>query len=203
MKGSPSCRNQRSGVADSNPPHKVCDREAPRNRNVHSPDAHALDQQVTDRDQQHHQECERNRKADQPSRVAVPAQDDGANLVGDRSVGMVGPDQWRVRRGLSRASKTLWHVGVTNALAAMALNDKRHDLMANARYARGFFALSTRLQLFDVIEAGATTDTYFSRMTCDADCLRNSGSGVSTGASSRSCMVFPPPPRCLFCPEVV
>ena len=48
MQQKQNCGDQRSGVADSDPPHEIDDRESPANRNLDAPDAHALDEQVGD-----------------------------------------------------------------------------------------------------------------------------------------------------------
>ena len=45
--------NQRAGVADTDPPNKINDGEAPSDRDGHAPNTHAFDKQIADRSLQH------------------------------------------------------------------------------------------------------------------------------------------------------
>src|SRR6202161_3383432 len=77
-------RNQRAGVADTDPPDEVNDRESPADRDVQSPDTDALKQKVGNADQQPLQNQEEDRKPENPANGRRPTQDDSADLVGDR-----------------------------------------------------------------------------------------------------------------------
>ena len=59
-------RDQRAGVADTDPPDEVDDRESPADRDVDAPDADALDEQPGRRGHQQLQHAERDQKAEDP-----------------------------------------------------------------------------------------------------------------------------------------
>ena len=62
-----NCRDQGSGVTDTDPPDEVDDCKAPGDRVVDTPDSRTLDQEIEDVDYQELQYQERGRKADSPS----------------------------------------------------------------------------------------------------------------------------------------
>src|SRR5207244_4604905 len=73
------------GVADSNPPNKVDDRESPANRDVHAPYPDAAHEEITNRVQQAHRDKKSNSKTDKPSVRSRSSDHDRADLVRDRA----------------------------------------------------------------------------------------------------------------------
>src|SRR5271170_8080325 len=80
--------NQSSGVADTDPPDEVDDRKAPADGNVDAPDADALHDQVADGDVQHAKNAEGKKETRVPAERSGPRQNDRADFVGDRGIGM-------------------------------------------------------------------------------------------------------------------
>ena len=84
-------RDQRAGVADADPPDEVDDVEAPAHRLVVAPDADADEDQLGQRAEQHQRAAQRDEHPGvEPDRH--PAEDDRADLVGDRGVRVPGRD---------------------------------------------------------------------------------------------------------------
>src|SRR5205085_2857543 len=75
-------------MADSNPPHEVNDGKTPSDRDCHSPNADAADEQISRRVKQHHREQERYAKTEEPRVACRASQDDRADLVGYGSKGV-------------------------------------------------------------------------------------------------------------------
>ena len=61
--------NQRAGVADTDPPDKIDDGEAPADGDRDAPNADALEEQITDGKQQHHGQAGTGRQSRRTSRV--------------------------------------------------------------------------------------------------------------------------------------
>ena len=59
--------DERARVTDPDPPDEIRDREAPRDRHVHAPDADAFDQQPADREVHHHEKSEGDREPAEPA----------------------------------------------------------------------------------------------------------------------------------------
>ena len=95
-------RDERAGVADADPPHEIDDVERPADRNVVTPDADALEEQVADRDQQHVQEQEGDRRRDHPRDRLVLRQYDRGDFARHRLERMTRLDDRR-RRLVGRA----------------------------------------------------------------------------------------------------
>src|SRR5690606_24665363 len=76
-------RDQRAGVADTDPPDEVDDGKTPADRVVDAPDAGALEHQVDQRHQQELQDAEADQEADEPAERRL-ADDEATDLVGDR-----------------------------------------------------------------------------------------------------------------------
>ena len=65
-------RDQRAGVADTDPPHEVDDGEAPCHRNLNAPDADAHQEQVSDRHHQQAHQAHADEQAQQPAQPDRP-----------------------------------------------------------------------------------------------------------------------------------
>src|SRR4029078_5366614 len=76
--------NQCARVTDSDPPNKVEDVDAPRDRNVHAPKADTYKNQVDDRQQHQLEKRKGNRKAKEPRQRSSALQNNRADLVGNR-----------------------------------------------------------------------------------------------------------------------
>src|SRR5712671_4878658 len=75
-------------MADSNPPYKVYDREAPSDGNGNAPNSSALQEQVTDGEQQHHRQHESDAKAHEPPIRGGTGQHNGADFFRHRAEGV-------------------------------------------------------------------------------------------------------------------
>jgi len=85
-------RDERAGVADPDPPDEIGDVPAPADRNVHSVDPHARQEQMPERaEKEHDQEEGDAERGEPPARRA--AQDDRADFVGHRRGGVPGRDE--------------------------------------------------------------------------------------------------------------
>ena len=73
--------DQRAGVADTDPPHEVDDGEAPRHRNLDTPNADAHQEQVSDGRHQHAQQRHADKQAEQPAQADGARQDRIGNGV--------------------------------------------------------------------------------------------------------------------------
>src|SRR6267142_1912601 len=87
--------DQRAGMPDTDPPDEIHDGEAPSDGDVNSPDASALGDEPAERNGQHADNAEGDRKADKPAQGNRARQNDGADLVRDRAVGMPRPKHRR------------------------------------------------------------------------------------------------------------
>jgi hypothetical protein len=81
-------RDQRSGVTDTDPPDEVDDIERPADRLVVSPDAGADEEHLPHRVDKDQQQEEGEREAQHPAWRDLPLEDNGADLLGDRTVCM-------------------------------------------------------------------------------------------------------------------
>jgi len=75
--------DQRPGVPDSDPPDEVGDCKRPGDRDVNSPDPHAVDHQKSYNDVEQHQQAKGDQKAENPAGRRRTRQHDRANLVCD------------------------------------------------------------------------------------------------------------------------
>ncbi len=101
--------DQSAGVTDSDPPDKIDDGKAPRDRDVDPPDPGALEQQVPDGPKEDHHQAESDTENQKPAEGRLPGQDDPADLVGDRAVGVVALQDGRRPLVLfGRWSRRLW-----------------------------------------------------------------------------------------------
>ncbi len=80
--------DQRAGVADADPPHKIDDGKSPADGNGDAPDPDAAHKQITNRVQHHHGQQESHAESDEPPARGRPREHDRADLVGDRGKGM-------------------------------------------------------------------------------------------------------------------
>src|SRR2546423_4640700 len=83
-------------MANSDPPNEIHDGETPSHRNINSPDADALVQQVGDGDQEDHEQAKRDQESKHPTLWMLSGQDDRANGSCDRVI------------ALSRAKQARW-----------------------------------------------------------------------------------------------
>ena len=93
-------RDQRAGVADTDPPHEVDDGEAPGHRDVDAPDADAHQKQVGDRRHQQRHQAHADGQAAQPAQADGPLQHGIGDRVGHDAEGL--PRQqyrWLIRPG--------------------------------------------------------------------------------------------------------
>jgi hypothetical protein len=86
--------NQRPGVADSDPPHKIRNVETPHRRRAIAPNAHALVQQNRHRPQEQEQQRESHPKPGHPEERGLPGQHHGGDLVRDRPKRIPRRDDW-------------------------------------------------------------------------------------------------------------
>jgi hypothetical protein len=84
--------NQRSGVADTDPPDEVDDVEGPADGNVVAPNPDTGEQQLDDRHVEDHQEQERDCESQEPPNRCPVREDDPADLVRNRTEGMTRRD---------------------------------------------------------------------------------------------------------------
>ncbi len=77
-------RDQRSGVANTDPPDEIDDRESPADGNVDTPDADALDDEPGRRAHQQLHHAQRDQKTEYPADRDLALEDDPADLVRDR-----------------------------------------------------------------------------------------------------------------------
>ena len=80
--------DQGSGVADTDPPNEVDDREAPRDGLSNGPDADALEEQPGDRNQQHRGSAAGDAKECKPAKRRVRRKHDARDLFGNRLEGL-------------------------------------------------------------------------------------------------------------------
>src|SRR5271169_3684928 len=80
--------NERSRVADTDPPDKVDNREAPADGYVDAPDANALHDQVADGDIHYAKNAERNQEADVPAERRPARKNDRADFIRYGSISM-------------------------------------------------------------------------------------------------------------------
>ena len=109
-----NCGDKCAGVTDADPPDEVHDRKSPRDRNVDPPDADAAQQQPRDREEEQHQQAERDDESDPPRRRLSVAQNNRADRFVDRLVGLAGREQIRriaERRDILRACVTSVRLG--------------------------------------------------------------------------------------------
>ena len=78
-------RDQRAGVADTDPPDEIDDREAPADRDIDAPDADALDEQPAGASHQILHHAESDRTAEEPPECDLALENDAADFVGDGS----------------------------------------------------------------------------------------------------------------------
>ena len=89
-------------MADTNPPDEIDNREAPADGNIDAPDARALDEEPTDGDGHEAREAKCNGEADEPTERSGASQNDGADLIRDRGVGMARPQHRREAANFGR-----------------------------------------------------------------------------------------------------
>ncbi len=77
-------RDQRARMADTDPPHKVNDRESPPDRNVDTPDADALNKEPCGGRHQGLHQPESDQQAEDPSQRGLPLENDPADFVRNR-----------------------------------------------------------------------------------------------------------------------
>src|SRR4051812_13216601 len=82
-------------MADTDPPDKIDDGKAPRDRHIDAPDTDAAHEQVGDRNHQHHREKKSDGEAGQPTPTGALGQDNGADFLRDRGKGMAWCDERR------------------------------------------------------------------------------------------------------------
>src|SRR5277367_3395174 len=83
-------RDQRSGMADTDPPHKVDDGEAPRHRLRDTPDTGAAQEEPGNRDEQHRGPASSQHKAAKPAERRMAGEHDARELFGKRLEGVPG-----------------------------------------------------------------------------------------------------------------
>src|SRR5205814_1214686 len=82
--------DERARVANTDPPHEIDDREAPADGDVDAPDTRAFDDQPADGNGHHPHDTEGDQKSNIPAEGGWAGQDDRADFVGDRPVGIPG-----------------------------------------------------------------------------------------------------------------
>src|SRR5258708_8268755 len=75
-------------MTNADPPQEIDDGKSPTDRDVDAPDAHALDDEPADGDGQHAHEAEGNQKSNIPSERSRARENDRADLVRDRPIGI-------------------------------------------------------------------------------------------------------------------
>ena len=90
--------DERPGVANSDPPDEIDNREAPADGYIDAPDAHTFNQQIANREVQKHQKGKGDRKAEKPALRRAASEHNRADLVGYRAKRMPRLDD-RVSRG--------------------------------------------------------------------------------------------------------
>ena len=85
-------RDQRSGVADTDPPNEIDDGEAPAHGDVEAPDADTLEEQPGHCREQDEANAPRQGKAEEPTQGRMGGEHDARNNIGDRFEGVSGRD---------------------------------------------------------------------------------------------------------------
>src|SRR5262249_51198195 len=85
-------------MANTNPPDKVDDREAPGDRHIDAPNANAYGQEIGDGKEQDHDQEKGQPKANPPAGWRTTAERDGADLIGDGGVRVPGLEDGSGRR---------------------------------------------------------------------------------------------------------
>ena len=78
-----NCRNESARMADPDPPDEIDDGKAPGDGNVHPPDADSTNEQISHREEEQHDETERERETGPPGLGLHAGQHDRANGLGD------------------------------------------------------------------------------------------------------------------------
>src|SRR5262249_35708805 len=97
-------RDQRSGVADTNPPHKVDNGKAPTGGYVDAPNSGASEKQIAEGGIEYAEQHYRHSKNHEPEDRSVLLQHNATDPVSDRAHVVAGPEQGR--------SYTLWRHNV-------------------------------------------------------------------------------------------
>ena len=97
-----NCRDQRPGMADTDPPDEIDDVESPSNRNVDTPDSDTPSQQVNQRKQQRHRSYETHTEQQEPLNRRLAVEHDSADLFRQRPVIVTGADDRRRVYGFGR-----------------------------------------------------------------------------------------------------
>src|SRR5580765_2894384 len=125
-------------MPDTDPPNEIDDREAPADRNVYAPDANTLGNEVGNGDHQHHHDRETQCESSQPALRSRSREDDRADLVRDRSVGVPRSKNGSEPRNLGRID---WRLA-----GAHAFSSSGFGLRTAARYVvRGRVLSSPRI----------------------------------------------------------
>ena len=126
-------RNQRASMADTDPPDEVDDGKTPRHRDINAPDADANGQEIGHRIHQQQYQGEGQSKTDKPAQGRATGEDNGADLVRDRGVGVARLDDRRPPLGvygcavlcptarLLSAARVLTHVSILTPRSHSAL----------------------------------------------------------------------------------
>src|SRR5271155_2095607 len=80
--------DERSGMANANPPNEIDDGESPRDGNADSPDAHTFEQEICDGDVEDHQQAEADGKTNHPALRRASSEDDRADFVRNAAEGL-------------------------------------------------------------------------------------------------------------------
>ncbi len=86
-------------MADTDPPDEVDDGKTPRHRDIDPPDADANGQEIGNRIHQQQYQGEGYAEADKPAQGRAAGEDNGANLVRDRGIGVARLDDRRLPLG--------------------------------------------------------------------------------------------------------